>query len=92
MQRLVSHEFDIQSSINELKSRVIETGRDRIRKRVEDQAKKDGKDTGHVESRTVSVPSLMSSAEQIEDVIRKLETAKAELAYFDEFELRIEKE
>jgi hypothetical protein len=92
LQRLVSHEFDIQSSINDLKNGVMETGRDRIRKRVEEQTKKDGKDSGAIEQRSVSVPSLMSSTDQIDDVIRALETVKAELAYFEQFELRIEKD
>jgi hypothetical protein len=86
LQRLISHEFDIQSGITDLKNRVIETGKERIRNRVKSQPKED------VEQRVVNVLSVFRKTEEIDEFIRKLETTKAELAYFDEFELRIEKE
>lgn len=90
--RLVSHEFDIQSSITELKNRVIEEGSERRRKRVEEKIIKGGGNIEEVEQRAVNVPAVISSTDQIDTVIRTLETLKAELAYFNQFELRIEKD
>jgi len=92
LQRLINYEFDIQSSITELKNGVIEVGQERIRDRAKGQTGEGENGGGDVRIRTLKLPALISSTDQIEEVIRSLETLRAELAYFDKFELRIEKE
>ncbi len=90
LRRLVCHEFDVQSSIAELKARVIEEGQERRRKRVErEKGKKDGDAKEH---RVVNVPEVISDLEELEQIIKALEKVKAEMTYFDSFEIRIEKE
>ena len=92
LQRLINYEFDIQSSITELKNGVIEVGQERIRDRAKSHTGGGKNGGGDVRIRTLKLPALISSTDQIEEVIRSLETLRAELAYFDKFELRIEKE
>ena len=90
LKQMITHEFDIQSHFGELKKRIISEGRERQRQRVEEQKKKD-KQEGKVKTvRSIKVSSSLSNTVQIEELIRELQALKAELAYYDEFELTIE--
>ncbi len=92
LQKLITHEFDIQSSLSELKDRIIRDGRERQRQRVEEQKKKDFQGDKNKTARSIKVPVSLSSTAQLEELIRQLLTLKAELSYYDEFELKIERE
>ena len=90
LEQLITHEFDIQSQLTELKQRIVSQGRERQRQRVEEQKKKD-KQEGKVRAvRSIKVSSSLSNIAQIENLIRELQTLQAELTYYDEFELTIE--
>ena len=90
LERMIAHEFDIQSQLTELKQRIVNQGRERQRQRVEEQKKND-KQEGKVRAvRSIKVSSSLSNTAQIEDLIQELQTLKAELAYYDDFELMIE--
>ena len=90
IEQLITYEFDMQSQLTELKQRIINQGRERQRQRVEEQKKKE-KQEGKVRTvRSIKVSSSLSNTAQIEELIRELQTLKAELAYYDAFELTIE--
>ena len=88
LEQLVTHEFDIQSRLADLKQRIVNEGRERQRQRVEEQKEKDTKE-GKA-TRSIKVSSSLSTTVQIEELIGQLQMLKAELAYYDEFELTIE--
>ena len=90
LEQLITHEFDIQSQLSDLKQRIITEGHERQRQRVEEQKKKEIKDGKAKAIRSIKVSSYLSNTAQIEELIRQLQTLKAELAYYDEFELKIE--
>ena len=92
LQKLITHEFDIQSRLSELKDRIIRDGRERQRQRVEEQKKKDFQGDKIKTAWSIKVPVSLSSTAQLEELIRQLLTLKAELSYYDEFELKIERE
>ncbi len=90
LEQLITHEFDIQSQLSDLKQRIITQGHERQRQRVEERKKKEIKDGKARAIRSIKVSSCLSSTAQIDELIRQLQTLKAELAYYDEFELKIE--
>jgi len=90
LEKLVTQEFDIHSSLSDLKARIVRDGRERQRRRAEEEKKKNLKEGKEKLSRKITVPVALSSAADLEDLIRQLQALKAELAYFDDFEIRIE--
>ncbi len=92
LEQLITHDFDIQSQLSDLKQRIITEGHERQRQRVEEQKKKEIKDGKARAIRSIKVSSCLSNTAQIEELIRQLQTLKAELAYYDEFELKIERD
>ena len=90
LEKLITHEFDIQSRLSDLKQHIVSEGRERQRQRVEEQKKKDIQDGKTKAARSIKVSLSLSNTAQIEALIRQLQTLKAELAYYDEFELNIE--
>ena len=90
LKQMITHEFDIQTHFGELKQRIVSEGRERQRQRVEKQRKEDKQEGKAKAIRSIKVFSSLSNTAQIEDLIRELQTLKAELAYYEEFELTIE--
>jgi hypothetical protein len=93
LQRLISHEFDLSTRLEDLKQRIIREGRERQRQRVEEQKKKDVQDGGKAKAtRSLPVPATLSTTAEIDDLIRRLQALRAELRYYDDFELRLERD
>jgi hypothetical protein len=92
LEKLITHEFDIQSRLSELKQRITQEGRERQRQRVEEQKKKDIQEGKDKTSRSIKVSVSISNITQLEELIRQLQALKAELSYYDAFELKIEAE
>ena len=92
LEQLITHEFDIQSQLSDLKQRIVSEGRERQRQRVEEQKKKDIQEGKSKTIRSIKVSSSLSTTAQIEELIKQLQLLKVELAYYDEFELKIEYE
>ena len=74
LEKLITHEFDIQSRLSELKQRIIREGRERQRLRVEEQKKKHIQEGKTKAARSIKVPVSLSSTAQLEDLIRQLQT------------------
>ncbi len=89
LQRLISHEFDLSTRLEELKQRIIREGRERQRQYLDEQKKKDVQD-GKA-TRTIAVPAVLSTTAELDDLIRQLQAQRDELRYYDDFELRLER-
>ena len=57
---------------------------------LREQKKKDVKDGKPKATRSIKVATAVSNLAELEDLIRQLQTLKAELAYYEDFELKIE--
>jgi len=92
LEKLITQEFDIHSSLSDLKARIVRDGRERQRRRAEEEKKKNLKEGKEKLSRTITVPVAVSSVSDLEDLIQQLQALKSQLAYYDEFEIRIEQD
>jgi hypothetical protein len=92
LEKRITHEFDIQSRLSELKQRITQEGRERQRQRVEEQKKKDIQEGKDKAARSIKVSASISNISQLEELIKRLQALRAELSYYDEFELTIESE
>ncbi|WP_295392468.1 BREX system P-loop protein BrxC [uncultured Thiodictyon sp.] len=90
LQRLISNEFDLSNRLEALKQRIIREGRERKRQRMQEEKDEDTQEGKEKLNRTIRVPLSVSSASDLDDLIERLQAIKAELTYYDEFELRIE--
>ncbi len=91
-QRLYSNEYDLLTRLEALEQRVIDDGRERQRRRVEDQKQKDIQDGRVKTSRSIPVPELLSTTAEIDELIRRLQALRAELSCYGAFELRFERD
>ena len=90
LERMIAHQFDIQSQLGDLKQRIVGEGMERRRQRVEEQ-KRNERQVGEEKAvRSIKISPSLSNTTQIDDLIRKLQTLRVELAYYDDFELTIE--
>jgi hypothetical protein len=93
LQRLISHEFDLSTRLEELKQRIIREGRERQRQRVEEQKKKDIQDGGKAKAiRSLPVPLTLSTTAELDALIRRLQALRAELSDYADFELMLERD
>ena len=92
LERLVSHEFDLSGQLEELKQRITQDGRNRQKQRVDEQKKKDIQDGRTKASRSVHVPCSLTTTAQLDDLIRQLQMLRAELSYYEDFEVRLERD
>ena len=86
LERLVMHEMTLQRGLNELSRNIVDEGRDRVRKRL-DIADKKG-----THKRSVKLPARIESMTELTELIQKLERARNELRYFEQFELTLDRD
>lgn len=87
LKQLVSHEFDIYSTIQELRKRIIFMGKERAQKREEkrkEQAKRENKYL-----KTLSIPSRIDSLQDLNNLLKRLEQLRADSIKHDKFEINI---
>jgi hypothetical protein len=92
LERLVSHEFDLSGQLAALKQGIIREGRERQRQRIDEQKQKDVKEGKVKLTRTLPVPASFSTTVELDDLIRRLQTLRAELSYYENFEVKLERE
>ncbi|TVR84541.1 MAG: BREX system P-loop protein BrxC [Rhodospirillales bacterium] len=90
LQRLIAHEFDLQTCLGETKKGITRAGQDRRRQKAEESQRRaagcgDGKPKLKQE---IPIPETLSSKQQLEDLIRRLEALRDDLAFYEEFDVR----
>lgn len=86
---LVNQEFNIQNQVQDIKTRIQETGQQRLQDKLreeQEQAKKEGKKKI---SRTLNSKSQITSIAELDGLISELQQLRGELQYAHEFELVI---
>lgn len=87
LKKLIARDYDINSTIEDLKRSIQREGQDRLRKRIEEQRKVGG-DTGPSRlSRSIAVPAKMTTAADIDALIQQLHEIKAQLSLYAEMEV-----
>lgn len=89
LKQLINQEFVIHSRLSELKSRIIREGQQRRRQRIEEEKEKAKKEGKTKLTRAVKVPSAVTSADQLDDLIRRFQELKNELALYSDIEVTI---
>jgi len=87
LRKLLARDYDISSTIEELRRSIQRQGQERIRQRIEDERAEKGKKGPAKFAQAISVPSRMTSAADLDALILKLNEIKAQLALYDEIEV-----
>ena len=87
LRKLLARDYDISSTIDELRRSIQKQGQERIRQRIEDERAEKGKTGPAKFERAISVPTKMTSAADLDALILKLNEIKAQLALYDEIEV-----
>jgi hypothetical protein len=87
LRKLLARDYDISSTIDELRRSIQKQGQERIRQRIEDERAEKGKTGPAKFERAISVPNKMTSAADLDALIIKLNEIKAQLALYDEIEV-----
>ena len=89
LKKLLARDFDINTTIDDLKRWIQRLGQERIREReVEEQNKKPKPETAKLEE-TVSVPAALTSASEIDALIRQLTALRARVGLYSEVEVTV---
>ena len=87
LRKLLARDYDISSTIDELRRSIQRQGQERIRQRIEDERADKGQKGPAKFEQKVSVPSRMTTAADLDALILKLNEIKAQLALYDEIEV-----
>lgn len=89
LEQLISQEFVIHSRLRELKELIVRQGSQRRLQRIE-EAKEKAKQEGKTKIiRSVKLPSSVSSADQLDALIRQLQELKNELSLYKDIKVTI---
>ncbi len=87
LKKLLTRDYDINSTLEELKRFIQRQGQERLRQRIEEERTKiDDKGPPKL-SRTISVPVKMTSTADIDALLRQLHEIRAQLDHYPDFEV-----
>lgn len=89
LKKLVALNFDINSRLEDLKGWVQRLGQERIRTRIEEQVPPPKEQKPGRLRRSIMVPVTMTSAADIDELIRELEEIKAQISSHESMEVSI---
>ncbi len=89
LKQLVNQEFVAHSRLSEMKRRIVQQGQQRQKHRIEEEKEKAKKDGKTKITRTVKLPSAVSSADQLNTLIQQLKDLKNELEIYTDIEVII---
>lgn len=89
LRKLLARDYDISSTIEDLKKTIQRQGQERQRKRIEDERAKTGT-TGPLKlTKQIGVPKKLTSSADIDVLIQQLQEIKAQLIHYAEAEITI---
>jgi hypothetical protein len=87
LRKLLARDYDISSTIDELRHSIQRQGQGRIRQRIQEERDEKGKKGPTKFEQSVSVPTKMTTAAKLDALILKLNEIKAQLGLYDEIEV-----
>lgn len=87
LRKLLARDYDINSTLDELKRSIQRQGQERVRQRVEEERAKSGNQGPTKLVKAISVPARVTSAAGLDDVIHQLQDVKSALPMYTEIEV-----
>ena len=87
LKKLLAQDYDISSTIDELRRSIARQTQERIRQERDEEAAKFKGNKDEKSSRSFSIPAKISSTGELDALILQLNELKAQLALYDEFDL-----
>jgi len=89
LRKLLTRDYDINSTLDELKRMIQRRGQERILQRFEDERTKSGGKSSTKLSRSITIPVKLTSAADVDSLILQLNDIKAQLGIYAEIEITI---
>jgi hypothetical protein len=87
LKKLLARDYDINSTLDELKRSIQRQGQERLRQRIEEERAKSGETGPSKLTRKLAVPSKITTAADIDAVIQQLHEIKAQIGLYAEIEV-----
>ena len=87
LKKLLARDYDINSTLEELKRSIQRQGQERVRRRLDEERAKSGEKGPTKLSRRVAVPAKMTTAAELDTVIQQLHEIKAQVGLYSEIEV-----
>lgn len=87
LKKLLARDYDINSTLDDLKKSIQRQGQERVRRRLEEERAKSGEKGPTKLSRKVAVPVKMTTAAELDKVIQQLHEIKAQVGLYSEIEV-----
>lgn len=87
LKKVLARDYDINSTLEELKRSIQRQGLERLRQRMEEERAKAGKNGPTKLSKSILVPVKLTSAADINSLIQQLHEIKAQLGLYTEIEV-----
>ncbi len=87
LRKLLARDYDISSTIDNLRRSIQRQGQERLRQRIEEDRAEKGKTGPAKLEQAISVPNIMTSAADLDALILKLNEIKAQLKLYDEIKV-----
>lgn len=87
LKKLLARDYDINSTLEELKRSIQRQGQERLRQRMEEERAKSGEKGPSKLTRKVAVPAKITTAADIDAVIQQLHEIKAQVGLYSEIEV-----
>lgn len=88
--RLLSRDYDISRTLDELRRSIQRQGQDRMRRRLEEERARTGKAEPSKLSKTIAIPSKVTSVADIDGLIQQLHDIRTQAGLYAEMEITIE--
>jgi hypothetical protein len=87
LKKLLARDYDINSTMEDLKRSIQRQGQERLRQRMEEERAQTGEEGPAKLSKSIAVPNKMTSAADIDALIQQLNEIKAQLGFYAEIEV-----
>jgi hypothetical protein len=87
LKKLLARDYDINSTLEDLKRSIQRQGQERLRQRMEEERAKTGEKGPAKLTKSIAVPVKMTSAADIDALIQQLHEIKAQLGLYAEIEV-----
>src|SRR5690606_2564244 len=87
LKKLLARDYDINSTLEDLKRSMQRQGQERLRQRMEEERAQTGEEGPAKLSKSIAVPTKMTSAADIDALIQQLDEIKAQLGFYAEVEV-----
>jgi hypothetical protein len=91
LRKLLARDYDLNTTISEQKERIRQQAEERRRQRlVEEHQRSSVKEAPNKLKETIPVPAMVTSRDQLEELLKQLQALREKLTYYTQIEISIE--